>query len=70
VLISIASDQLESARLQNSNSNKKNTRTKQTNKQKTGKLNWFRLFTFKHEFLKISVDSQTALAAETHLTEG
>jgi hypothetical protein len=28
------------------------------------------LFTFKSEFLKISVDLQTALAAETHLSEG
>jgi hypothetical protein len=28
------------------------------------------LFTFKNEFLKISIALQTALAAETHLAEG
>jgi hypothetical protein len=41
------------------------------NKQHTkNKLNQFRLFTFKRRFLKISVDLQTALAAEAHLAEG
>jgi hypothetical protein len=29
-----------------------------------------RLFTHKREFLKISVYSQTAFAAETHIAEG
>jgi hypothetical protein len=33
-------------------------------------LNKLRIFTLKHEFLKISVDLQTALAADTHLAEG
>jgi hypothetical protein len=27
-------------------------------------------FNFKHKFLKVSVDLQTALAAEAHLAEG
>jgi hypothetical protein len=31
------------------------------------KLNQLRLFTLKHEFLKISVDLQTVFAAETRL---
>jgi hypothetical protein len=34
------------------------------------KWNLSRLFTLKREFLKISVNFQTALAAETHLAEG
>jgi hypothetical protein len=29
-----------------------------------------RLFKFKHDLLKISVDLQTAFAADTHLAEG
>jgi hypothetical protein len=29
-----------------------------------------RLFTLKHDLIKISVDLQTAFAAETHLAEG
>jgi hypothetical protein len=42
-------------------------RTKHTQKRKTDQL---RLFTFKHELLKISLRLQTAFAAETHLAEG
>jgi hypothetical protein len=30
----------------------------------------FRLTTFKHEFIKISVSSHTAFAVETHLADG
>jgi hypothetical protein len=33
-------------------------------------MDQLRLFTLKHDLLKISVDLQTALAAETHLAEG
>jgi hypothetical protein len=43
----------------NRNSRKTNARTK---KRKTRKLNQLRLFTLKHEFLKISVHLQTAEA--------
>jgi 7-cyano-7-deazaguanine synthase in queuosine biosynthesis len=39
------------------------------NKQKAKKIDQINLFTCKREFLKISVDSQTALAAETHVAE-
>jgi hypothetical protein len=53
------------------------TNTKTTairkHKDKTNKGNkndQLRLFIFKREFLKISVDLRTALAAETHLAEG
>jgi hypothetical protein len=48
------------------NSNETNTRTKQT---KTKKMHHLRLFTFKRDFLKISVDLQTTLAAETQLKD-
>jgi hypothetical protein len=43
------------------------------NKQKIGKqrkVNQLRPFRLKHDLLKISIDSQTALAADTHLAEG
>jgi hypothetical protein len=33
-------------------------------------MNQLRRFKFKHELLKISVDLQTAFAADTHLVEG
>jgi hypothetical protein len=33
-------------------------------------MDWIRLFTLKHELLNISVDLQTAFAADTHLAEG
>jgi hypothetical protein len=38
--------------------------------KKTKKKDQLRLFTFKHEIIKISVHLQTSLAAETHLAEG
>jgi hypothetical protein len=34
------------------------------------KIDLLRLFIFKHDLLKISVDLQTAFAADTHLAEG
>jgi hypothetical protein len=46
------------------NSNKANTRTKEAKTKKMGQLS---LFTFKCDFLKISVDIQATLAAETQL---
>jgi hypothetical protein len=49
----------------NSSSSKTNVRTKQKNK-----LNQFKLFTFKREFLNICVGLQTALGAEAHPAEG
>jgi hypothetical protein len=49
----------------NSNSNEKNTRTKQTKP-----LNQLMLFTFKRKFLRISIDLQSALAAEARLAGG
>jgi hypothetical protein len=42
--------------------------TKTTTKQR--KIDQPRLFTPKYDLLKISVDLQTAFAAETHLAEG
>jgi hypothetical protein len=33
-------------------------------------MDQLRLFTLKHDLLKIAVDLQTAFAAETHLAEG
>jgi hypothetical protein len=39
-------------------------------KKKTRKCHQLRLFIFKREFLKISVNLQIALTAETHLGEG
>jgi hypothetical protein len=40
------------------------------NSKKQGKMDQLRLFTFKHELLKICVHLQIAFAAETHLAEG
>jgi hypothetical protein len=57
----------ESARIQNNSSNKTNSRTKQ--KKKKGKFYQIRSFTFESKFIKISVDLQTALAAQVHLAE-
>jgi hypothetical protein len=53
----------------NTNSSNKTT---QDNKKKTikeRKMDQLRLFTLKHDLLKISVDLQTALAADTHCAE-
>jgi hypothetical protein len=49
----------------------KQHRTKQTTKETTKqrKMNQIRL-TLKYDLLEISVDLQTAFAAETHLAEG
>jgi hypothetical protein len=33
-------------------------------------MDQLRLFKLKHDLLKMSIDSQTALAADTHLAEG
>jgi hypothetical protein len=43
-------------------------RAKQTTKQR--KIDQLRLFTLKYDLLKISVDLQTAFAADTHLADG
>jgi hypothetical protein len=48
------------------NTNKK--RSKETTKER--KIEQPRLLTLKHDLLKISVDLQTAFAAETHLAQG
>jgi hypothetical protein len=40
------------------------------NKLKTKKISQLRLFIFKREFLKISVDLQTAFAAEARRAQG
>jgi hypothetical protein len=51
-------------------------RTKTKNKQqkektrKQRKVNQLRLFKLKSDVLKISIDLQTALVADTHLSEG
>jgi hypothetical protein len=44
------------------------TTTKETTKQR--KMDHLRLFTLNYDLLKISVDLQTAFAAETHPAEG
>jgi hypothetical protein len=46
-----------------------NDNTGQTNKKKQRKMDQPRLFTLKHDLLKVSVDLQTAFAAETPLAE-
>jgi hypothetical protein len=45
---------------------------KQTTKRKNKKIkvNQLRLFKLKRDLLKISINLQTALAADTHLAEG
>jgi hypothetical protein len=55
----------------NTNKSTKTTQDK-TNKhdKKQEKLHQIRLFRFRHELLKVSVDVQTAVAVETHLAEG
>jgi hypothetical protein len=58
----------ESARIQTASAIKQQ-RTKQTNK-KQRKMDQLRIFKLRHDLLKISVDLQTAFAAETHLAEG
>jgi hypothetical protein len=51
----------------NTNNSNKTTQDKTT---KQRKLDQLRLFKLRHDLLKISVDLQTAFAAETHLAEG
>jgi hypothetical protein len=46
------------------------TNKQKKEQQKQRKIHQLRLFTLKHDLLKISVDLQTAFAAETHLAEG
>jgi hypothetical protein len=55
----------------NTNNSTKKTQEK-TNKQtiKQRKMDQLRLSKLKHDLLKISVDLQTAFAADTHLAEG
>jgi hypothetical protein len=74
VLSSTANGQLQSTRIRptaprkyRTKQNKKTT-TKGTTKQR--EMDKLRLFEFKHDLLKISVNLQTAFAAETHLAEG
>jgi hypothetical protein len=43
---------------------------KQEATTKQRKMDQLRLFKLKHDLLKISVDLQTAFAADTHLAEG
>jgi hypothetical protein len=45
-------------------------RTKQTKQETKKKMNRLRLLKLKHDLLKISIDLQTAFAADTHLAEG
>jgi hypothetical protein len=66
VLSSTSSGQLQSQHEYNSNSNE-TTEDKTHTKTKIDQL---RLFTFKHELLKIYLRLQTAFAAEIHLAEG
>jgi hypothetical protein len=53
----------------NTNSNK-TAQAKTNKKQQRRKMDHLRLFKLKYDLLKISVDLQTAFAAETHLAEG
>jgi hypothetical protein len=46
------------------------TKTTTKERRKQQKMDHLRLFTLKYDLLKISVDLQTAFAAETHLAEG
>jgi hypothetical protein len=65
VLNSTANGQLQSQHEKN-NSNK----TTQDKTTKQTKMDHLRLFKLKHDLLKITVDLQTAFAADTHLAEG
>jgi hypothetical protein len=56
----------------NTNDSNKTTKNK-TNKRKTRKqrkVDQLRLFKLEHDLLKISLDLQTAFAADAHLAEG
>jgi hypothetical protein len=44
--------------------------TKQQSEKKTRIVNQLRLLKLQHDLLKISVDLETAFAADTHLAEG
>jgi hypothetical protein len=73
VLSSTANGQLESARIQTTAIRQHRTKTTKTTTKETTKqrkMDQLRLFKLKYDLLKISVDLQTAFAAETHLTEG
>jgi site-specific DNA-adenine methylase len=63
VLNSTANGQLQSQH-EYKQPDKTNKKTKQRN------MDHLRLFKLKHDLLKISVDLQTAFAADTHLAEG
>jgi hypothetical protein len=55
----------------NINSNKnKMTQDKINEQMQQRQIDRLRLFIFKREFLKISLDLQTTLTAETHIAEG
>jgi hypothetical protein len=53
----------------NTNNSNKTTQDK-TNTKTTTIMDQLRLFRLKHDLLKLSVDLQTALTADTHLAEG
>jgi hypothetical protein len=54
----------------NTNNSSKTTPDKTKKKITKKKVNQLRLFTPIHDLLKISIDLQIALAADTHLAEG
>jgi hypothetical protein len=53
----------------NTNNRNKTTQDKPTKTTKATKMDQLRLFTLKHELLKLSVNLQTAFAAETRPAE-
>jgi hypothetical protein len=61
-------------RVSTNTSNGNNTTQVKTNKnennKKQRKMDQLRLLKLKHDFLKMSIDLQTAFAADTHLAEG
>jgi hypothetical protein len=57
-------------RVSTNTNNSSKTAQDKTNKQTNKKVVQLRPFKLKHDLLKISIDVQTALAADTHLAEG
>jgi hypothetical protein len=70
VLSSTANGQLQSQHEHKQQQHDSTGQKENKKQQKQRKMNQFRLLSLKHEFLKISVDLQTAFTVETHLTEG
>jgi hypothetical protein len=62
------SERIQTTIRQHRTKNKNRQQKKKTRKQR--KVNQLRLFKLKRDLLKISIDLQTALAADTHLAEG